>query len=372
MSFPSLKDIKKEQVKVMEDLRIHVPKITIDEVLNRQYPLIDVRSPKEFAEFHIPHAINIPIFSNRERAEVGTLYKQKGKSYAVDLGIQIFSKKLTDFYQQLKSVHQKIHGPIVVYCWRGGMRSKSVVSCLGTLGLPLVQLDGGIRSYRYKIMESLSDEALKNKKFIVLEGLTGTRKTDMLEILEAKGYPVIDLEGLANHRGSVFGGIGKTPSSQKKFESLLFERLRELKASNYYIVEAESKRIGRVSLPEFILEGKEKGMRIHVDAPLTERVKAIKSMYVLDNLHYKLIEAFAIIKKRIPRPIQETIMAALEKEDYDEAIAQILLRYYDPKYTFAANQYESDVNMIYYTDFDSGLAKVKEQIDEWIKAYQLV
>lgn len=354
------------------DLQIDVPKITIDEVLHKQYPLIDVRSPKEFEEFHMPHAVNIPIFSNEERAIIGTLYKQKGKSFAVEKGIEIFSKKLPDFFQQVKHVHEENVGPIVVYCWRGGMRSKSVVSFLGSLGLPLIQLDGGIRSYRYKIMESLQDEALRFKKFIVLEGLTGTRKTDMLEILQAQGYPVIDLEKYANHRGSVFGGIGKIPSSQKQFEAMIFERLRELIDSDYYIIEAESKRIGRVSLPDFILNGKEKGIRIHIDAPLSERVKTIKNMYVLDHLHHKLVEAFMVIKKRIPKPIQDTIMDAFERKDYDRAFSDILLHYYDPKYTFAANQYDTDVNYIYYTDFMEGFNKVKEKIDELISAKQII
>jgi tRNA 2-selenouridine synthase len=354
------------------DLQIHIPKVSIDVALKQSYPRIDVRSPKEFANFHMPSAINIPLFSNEEREEVGTLYVQKGRFQAVERGIQIFAQKIETFYHELKEIHEANHKvPIIVYCWRGGMRSKSIVTTMGTLGMPLIQLEGGIRSYRYTIMESLSHAAAENKTFIVLEGLTGTRKTDMLAILEQEGYPVIDLEKLANHRGSVFGQIGLEPNSQKQFDALLFERLRLLNKSNYYIIEAESKRVGRIVLPGFIVDGKENGIRIHIDAPLSERVSAIKDIYPIENHHEKIIEVFTTINKRLPAPLYQSIKEFIQKKDYDRAISQILTEYYDPKYTFALDKLDTEAHYIYYHQFSEGIKMVKEKLAEIIQSNQL-
>lgn len=347
------------------DVQVKIPKINIDVARELNYQFVDVRSPQEFAEFHIPGAINIPVFTNDERVQVGTLYKQKGKSFAIECGLKIFSKKLKTFYQQLKSIHDiNPTNPIIIYCWRGGLRSKTVVSLLGSLGLPLIQLEGGIRSYRYKIIDFLNREnLLQDKTFIVIEGFTGTRKTDILECLVEDNYPVLNLEKMANHRGSVFGDIGRTPNSQKQFEALLYEKLSKMKHTNYLIIEAESKRIGRVVLPDCILKGKLRGIRIHIDTPLSQRVETIKNMYDIKNHHDKIVEGFMVLKKRLPHQIFTTIMEAIERKNYDDAISQILIHYYDPKYEHAIKLYETDVHFIFYNHLNEGIKKVKEVIN---------
>lgn len=345
------------------DVKHTVPKIQIHDLLAKTYPLIDVRSPSEFQEFHIPGAVNIPIFSDEERAEVGTLYKQKGREFAKDRGIQILGSKLPNLYNQVKQLHeQHVDQPMVVYCWRGGMRSKSIASVMGMMDIPILQLDEGIRSYRKLIMEKIENAAYLKKRYIVLEGLTGTNKTDILEVLERENYPVINLERLVNHRGSIFGHIGLKPNSQKDFESLLYHRLLELKESPYYIIEAESKRIGTVVLPDFLLKGKENGIRIHIEMEIEKRAQNICEAYRFDIHFDQFQEAIFHLKKRLHQDLYEKISELLSQKDIYNIVLILLKEYYDPRYDYTANQYETDIHTIFIESVSDGVSKVKEAI----------
>lgn len=183
--------------------------------------IVDVRSPQEFQEATIPGSINIPLFSDQERAEVGTIYKQQGPEAAKEKGLAI-SKKLPDFIGEFK----KLDAPITVFCWRGGMRSKTAATVLGLMGIEANRLSGGIRAYREWTVDLLNHFDLK-PKLLVLNGYTGNGKTILLERLAAKGYPVIDLEKIAGHRGSIFGHIGMT--------LLINDRLIIIYSKNYLI-----------------------------------------------------------------------------------------------------------------------------------------
>jgi tRNA 2-selenouridine synthase len=355
------------------EAKLIVPKIKIGQVLEGSFSLIDVRSPSEFEEFHIPGAISLPIFSDEERAAVGTIYKQKGQEYAKDHGVAILSKKLLGLYQKVKELtNSSADKPIVVYCWRGGMRSKSITSVMGMLDIPTLQLEGGIRSYRQLIMNELEQTEHRTKKYIVLEGLTGSKKTDILTELEHRNYPVINIEELANHRGSIFGHIGLQPRSQKEFESLFYHRLVELRESPYYIIEAESKRVGNVILPEFLLEGKEKGARIHLEMELVSRAKTICETYRLDENTREFEESIVRLKKRLPIDIYTGITELLNKRDFQSIVEILLKEYYDPKYDYASQKYTTPIHTIYITSLNDGLEKVGKKIEELVTEHSFV
>ncbi|MDR7072248.1 tRNA 2-selenouridine(34) synthase MnmH [Fictibacillus barbaricus] len=338
--------------------------ITIDELMGKDYLLFDVRSPKEYEEYFIPGAKSLSIFTNEERAEIGTLYKQSGKEYAVERGLGIVAPKLTGIFQKIKSEMQNNPGKqVVIYCARGGMRSKSISQTMNLMGIECLQLIGGIRSYRKSIEQFFHEMAKNAKRIIVIEGHTGAMKTKLLEKLQNEDYPVINLEKLAGHRGSIFGGIGEEAAAQKKFESRLYERLKEIQHSPYLIIESESKRIGRVIIPQFLLEGKFFGTRIHVHIPFTMRVKHICEVYN-PSLHKEQIEeAINKLAKRISPPIRADIEEAVLNNDYEKVVSRLLESYYDPKYAYAKEKYDSTCVDVAASTFEELYQKVKNEID---------
>lgn len=344
-------------------MEYQVPSITIEELIEQEDPIIDVRTPKEFAEFHIPGAVNVPIFTNEERAEVGTLYTQKGPDYAKDRGIDFVSGKLTQLYRTVKDVHRDHNGKVVVHCWRGGMRSRTVVSLMQSLGIPCIQLEGGIRSFRKRIMNDLDTFAEMAPDFIVLEGLTGTRKTDILLQLQQEGYPVLDLEGMAGHRGSAFGAIGLRQSSQKEFECKLWQRLRALKDAPYMMIEGESRRIGNVILPDFILERKQSGRRIHLTYPFQKRIQSLCEDYRPDQHEQEIKDAIARVEKRINSEARDELNEAAAEKDYHRVVSILLEYYYDPRYRHSHDQYDTSVMQVNMEDFNEGVSKVKQMIE---------
>ncbi|WP_042352617.1 tRNA 2-selenouridine(34) synthase MnmH [Bacillus massiliigorillae] len=315
--------------------------ITINELLQKQNQqdivFIDVRSPSEFKDATIPGSINIPLFDDQERAEVGTLYKQVSIDAAKERGLEIVSAKLPSF---VKKFHE-IEGEKIVFCWRGGMRSKTTATVLSLMDIHVCRLHGGYREYRQWVVESLGQFDLQAEA-LVLNGYTGAGKTAILQQLHQEGYPVLDLEQMANHRGSIFGQIGLEPNNQKTFETLLLQKLTQTKQSPYILFEAESKRIGKVVLPPFFVEKKEKGIQIFIDMPIEERVRHILADY--DPVEHKeaCIEAFHKIKKRIHTPIAAQIEEHLYCDRFSSAVALLLQYYYDPLYEHTAQQYPKE------------------------------
>lgn len=312
--------------------------IKIEELLNKQNKqlVVDVRSPKEFIEHSIPGSINIPVFSDEERAEVGTIYKQIGASEAKQRGLEIFSDKLPSFIKQFMEIKQ----PITVYCWRGGMRSKTAATVLNLMDIHVSRLKGGIRTYRQWVVSTLNTLEIK-PQLIVLNGYTGTGKTDILKSLKDQGFPVIDLEGLAGHRGSIFGQIGKCPSNQKKFDALILEELLKFQKQSYILIEGESKRIGRVMLPDCLYDKKEHGYQVFIHLPIEERVRNIMQDYDPTHEPEKFLEAFQFIKKRIHQPIAIEIEMLLETNQFENAVKLLLEHYYDKRYEHSIH-YDSE------------------------------
>lgn len=322
------------------------------------HTLVDLRSPKEFEEATIPGSINIPIFSNEERAEVGTIYKQVGQEAAKTRGLEIFSAKLPAFIAEFK----KIDIPMTVYCWRGGMRSKTAATVLDLMGVSANRLTGGIRSYRRWVVSTLDKQEFQPKLY-VLNGYTGSGKTAILKELEQRGHPVIDLEGMANHRGSIFGQIGRNPSNQRKFEALLVQKMLDYQKEPFVFVEGESRRIGKVNIPEFFYEKKENSLQLFINVPMEQRIKHILEDYQPWKYPERFIEAFLRIKKRIHTPAAKEIQNDLETENYQKAVELLLKYYYDPQYEYSSTHYTEDKKIIIQAE---NTAKAIEKIIEII------
>lgn len=344
---------------------VNVKTISLEALSYEEDIFIDVRSPAEFEEYRLPHAINLPLFSNQERARVGTAYKQKSREEAIELGLSIYAPKWPVFFQKLKELQLAMPNKrMVIYCWRGGMRSRTIAGTLGLVGIECYQLEGGIRSFRRSVQENLASEALKKRDFLVIAGHTGTRKTEILHVLMEKGHPVLDLEGLAGHRGSVFGHIGVQPKSQKQFEYELITRLQELSDSPYVIIEAESKRIGHIVLPDFIIEGKKKGRRVELSYPFWSRVEHIYDTYQPHKYGEQIEEAIEKIRKHLSHDLNLELAHLREKRDYKLIFARLLEHYYDPKYAHAFSRYSTDAVVIDFEELDTAVSKLISYINQ--------
>lgn len=341
--------------------------INIEELLelrnNDKVTVIDVRSPSEYADFTIPGSINIPFFNDEERAEIGTIYKQVSVQAAKERGLEIISAKLPAFIKTF----QNVEGPKAVFCWRGGMRSKTTSTLLSLMGIRVHRLNGGIREYRRWVVNSLDNFKLQAKSYVI-NGLTGTGKTLILQSLREQGYPVLDLEALAGHRGSIFGGIGLASHNQKTFECLLLEELLRLGDAPYVILEAESKRVGKAVIPNFIMEAKEEGVQLFIDLPIEERVKHILEDYKPWEHKEACLQAFLHIHKRIHTPVAKEIEAHLNEDRYTEAVQLLLEHYYDPRYDHATRQYTTNPVVIKAASLNEALGAVVEEINkEYVK-----
>jgi len=335
--------------------------ITIEELLqlreSKQLQLVDVRSPSEFEDATIPGSTNIPLFNDAERAEIGTIYKQVSIQAAKDRGLEIVSAKLPAF---IKSFEQ-IQGQKAVFCWRGGMRSKTTATVLSLMGIRAYRLTGGFRAYRKWVVETLEQMSLQQHAFVI-NGRTGSGKTAILQKLKEQGFPVIDLEGMAGHRGSIFGGIGLKPHNQKTFEAHLVTELIKLRDKPFFLVEGESKRIGKAVLPAFLMEKKETGTQLMLQIPLEERVRNILEDYRPWEHQEEVLVAFSRIRNRIHTPIAKEIELALEQERYEEAVRHLLEYYYDPRYEFAISQYAQDQVDIQTRNLEEAVERVKQYV----------
>lgn len=322
---------------------------------------IDVRSPIEYEESHIPGAINIPLFSNEERAQVGTTYKIKGQDPAKWLGMQLVSPKIPKLMETMRNVTEQGKKPII-YCWRGGMRSKSVATFAEMSGIDVHRLTGGFKHYRQWVVENLNEQLLP-EKFIVLHGMTGVGKTMLLERLQEKGFPILDLEECAGHRGSVFGGIGTPVHNQKTFEALLYHQLVSLKGLPFVFMEAESRRIGKAVQPDFLLEAKAKGIHVVLETSVEIRAGRIYEEYVIPYLSHegfkeRVLEALSPILKRIDHKTKEMLLECIEEEDYKQFIILLLVHYYDPRYQHKLEEYEGPFYHIQVDNLDKALEEL--------------
>ena len=240
--------------------------------------VIDVRSPAEFAEDHVPGAINCPVLEDAERAAIGTLYKQVSGFDAKKRGAALVAKNIARHIEGAFAAHGRDWRPLV-YCWRGGKRSGAMAHILAEIGWHAAQLEGGYRSYRRFVLEQLA-ELPRRYRYRVICGPTGSAKSRLLEALARSGAQVLDLEGIARHRGSVLGTLPATPQpAQKMFDSLVWDRLRRFDPEREVYVEAESRKIGQLQVPAALLERMRASPCVQVEAPLAERVEFLLREY---------------------------------------------------------------------------------------------
>ncbi len=309
--------------------------ITLDEFwkLREQIPMIDARSEGEFEQSHIPGAYNLPILNNPERVVVGTLYKEKGSEEATLKGFELVGPR---FHQiQKEAIEHFPNRKVILYCWRGGMRSQILSWLLTMVGFQVFRLKGGYKTYRTFTF----DEVRKDRRLIILGGKTGTAKTVLLKKLQEKGEQVIDLEGIANHKGSSFGSIGQPPQpSVEQFENLMAEDLRLLDPSLPTWVENESRKIGRLIIPDRFFEQMSKSPLIDIQKSLEQRIEHIAEEY--GNLpEEELISAVLRLKKRLGGLRTHEAVEAIKAKDSYSWISNLLL-YYDKTYEFDLDRHE--------------------------------
>ncbi|MGE5404281.1 MAG: tRNA 2-selenouridine(34) synthase MnmH [Candidatus Saccharibacteria bacterium] len=294
---------------------------------------IDVRSSAEYLDAAIPGAVNIPLLDNSERQEIGTLYKQEGPQAARKRGLELIGPGLAELVARIEE--EATQGDVVLYCWRGGERSKSVAQLLNIMHVSGYRLVGGFREYRRHVVQRLAE--LPTGKVAVIHGLTGTGKTEIIKHLRQKGLPAVDLEELANHRGSVFGsvGLGEQPS-QKEFDNRLLIELDWAEKFGYVIVESESRKIGRLFLPERLFDGMKNGLHVQIYDTIYGRIGRLQKEYV-DNQRIQESELLTSVKG-LERYIGKKKVSQLEElirnKQFDEAIGTLLVDYYDPLYGY--------------------------------------
>ncbi|MFN6980939.1 MAG: tRNA 2-selenouridine(34) synthase MnmH [Brevundimonas sp.] len=323
--------------------------------------IVDVRSPSEFAEDHLPGAINLPVLDDAQRAEVGTLFVQRSKFLARRLGASYVARNIADH----------LDGPLVergggfqplVYCWRGGQRSTAMATVMDQVGWPVTQLDGGYQTWRRRVVGALyggGDDAGVSLKPVLLDGFTGSGKTEILRRLATLGIQTLDLEGLADHRGSLFGATQTPQPSQKAFETRLYAAIEALDLSQPIIVEAESSRIGQIALPPVLWAAMRTAPRVELTAPMGARVGYVVDQYGTIGSDVEALEdALRRLPRHHSRALIETWRNLAREGKLAVLVEGLMTDHYDPAYRRSrsnAGQCLGDVEMTSMTssDFDT-------------------
>ncbi len=293
--------------------------------------LIDVRSPAEFVEDHMPGAINLPVLSNSERARVGTIYKQDSAFTAKKAGAALVARNSAKHLDGPLANKDGSWQPLI-YCWRGGQRSGSFATILKQIGWRAKVVEGGYQSYRRLVSDNLYGEPLPHN-IIVLDGNTGTAKTELLHILARSGEQIVDLEGLAAHRGSIFGAVAKPQPSQKAFEGALAGILAGLDPNRRIWIEAESSKIGNLIIPPALWQAMKSAPRISVSAPIKARADYLIRAYG-DILHDRVAlqdRLTRLIAHQGHERVEQWQLMARNGENLQLA-AELMQHHYDPSY----------------------------------------
>jgi tRNA 2-selenouridine synthase len=308
--------------------------------------VIDVRSPAEFEQGHIPHAVNIPLFNNEERAAIGTLYKQKSRQAAVIKGLELVSPRMTNLVLWAKEYAHD--NEIYIHCWRGGMRSGFVAMLLEMYGYKVFILKGGYKTFRTFSLESFHIK----RNIIVLGGRTGSGKTKILSSLEKLGAVAIDLEKHAHHKGSAFGSLGEKPEpTQEQFENELAVALFHTKENDAIWVEDESRMIGRKVIPEGLWNQMRNTLTYYISLPFEERLNYIVREYGKFTKE-ELSNSILKISKRLGPEQTKNSLLALEIGDTKTAF-EYCLHYYDKSYGHGLSQREQSlVKTLVYNELD--------------------
>lgn len=329
---------------IMAAEKIHIEKFL---ELAKHHPVIDVRSPGEYKHAHLPGAHSLPLFTDEERKVVGTAYKQQSREAAIKVGLDYFGPKMKTIVEAVESltVSPKPESPgprlILVYCWRGGMRSGAVSWLLDLYGFKVYTLIGGYKKFRNHVLDTFRIPF----RFNILGGYTGSGKTELLNALKQKGQSVIDLERIASHKGSAFGNIGMPEQpTQEMFENILSGELcrvgHESNTPTTAIwLEDESQRIGHVNIPNDLWKTMRQSPVYFLDIPFEERLKYIVQGYgSLDK--QRMIDAIGRIKEKLGGLNAKNAIEYLESENPEESF-RILLKYYDKFYSRSLHNREN-------------------------------
>jgi tRNA 2-selenouridine synthase len=323
----------------------------------KESKIIDVRSPAEYSKGHIPGAVNIPIFSDLERAKVGTTYKQQSREEAISLGLEIVGPKLKDFAAMAKQ--EATNNELYVYCWRGGMRSAKMAWLFELVGINTSVLEGGYKSYRSQLLE-----VFKNvPHLVVLQGPTGSGKTEILKEMQELGVQVVDLEGIAHHKGSAFGGLGQgeQPTTQQ-FQNDVYDAFLKLDLSAPIWVESESATIGRVYLPETLWQLMNSAKIVSIEIPRAERIENIIRQYG-DFPADVLCERVEQLAQRLGGAAVKEAVAYIKNGDLAEAV-DLLLTYYDKSYSHSFTHHKERTPIKLKLESGSALDYAKLILDQ--------
>jgi tRNA 2-selenouridine synthase len=316
--------------------------VAFNESLLASHLAVDVRTPLEYEEDHLPSAINVPLLSNEERVEIGTLYKQTGPHETRRRGLELTAARFPQIVHEIGAA--AAGRPILVYCWRGGLRSKTVASILELTGFDVMQLQGGYKSFRNHVLARF-EPFQPPGPLLVIHGMTGIGKTTFILGLNGADFSVIDLEGLACHRGSAFGEVGLSQDlSQKRFDTLLWDALRKLPEGKPLIVEGESKRIGKITLPGNFYEVMLDSVKVWCEASLETRVERLIAEYGRDEYRQDMAAALLRLKKRLGNGKYEEIAGYLERWELEPFMAELVNNYYDKVY-YKNREWREDLNL---------------------------
>lgn len=325
---------------------------------------IDIRSPREFRTGTIPGAVNLPLFLDETYETVGTVYKQKGPQEAKRVAMKFVAERLPAIYEQFLEIEQ-LGKPMVMFCARGGMRSKTLKNMLSNLGHDLERLEGGYKAYRQVILEEL-DSASARTNMIVLHGMTGVGKTQLLLELERRGEKIIDIEGISAHRGSMLGRIGLPEQpNQREFEHHLLTALLAAEGRPVF-VEAESKRLGRNTLPESFIIAMRRGKHINLTASVAFRKGILIEEYAhCQDYIQQMIEVMNGFRKQLGHEQVNLLQEKLSAGDLDYVAEFLMLHYYDPKYN------HSSTGVIYDDTFEmTNVAAMADRLCLWSAQWQ--
>lgn len=295
--------------------------------------IIDVRTPPEFLEDHIPGALNFPVLTAQERERVGTIYKQVSSFEAKKIGAVLVARNIARHIEDYFAGKPKNWRPLI-YCWRGGKRSGAMAHILSEIGWKVARLEGGYKAYRRRVIDDLATLP-QSFQFEVVCGPTGSGKSRLLQALATAGGQVLDLEQLAAHRGSVLGGLPDAPQpAQKMFNSLIWHQLRHFDPAKPVYVEAESKKIGQLRVPDALIERMwQEGRCIVVDVASQQRVQLLREEYA----HFiadpqSLLEKIDCLKELHSKECLDQWRAQIQAGRWDEFVLDMLIHHYDPAY----------------------------------------